>query len=230
MTKLKEEPEYRIEIGETPILLDKRKFNLLKFIEEYGSITKASQKAKIPYRTALKYIENLEQDLNDSIVLTKRGGKGGGGGSQLTKTGILLLREYKKVESVIDMHTDVNEIECEIKEIDEKKKIINIYFDSERVILPLRGNFKVGDKVLILISPEDIFLTLEPLKSSVRNVFKGKITRMELKNQIVRLNIDIGKISLFADVTQFARDDLKLDLGKEVFIGFKAAAIVVIKL
>jgi molybdate transport system regulatory protein len=230
MTKLKEEPEYRIEIGETPILLDKRKFNLLKFIEEYGSITKASQKAKIPYRSALKYIENLEQDLNDSIVLTKRGGKGGGGGSKLTKTGILLLREYKKVESVIDMHTDVNEIECEIKEIDEKKKIINIYFDSERVILPLRGNFKVGDKVLILISPEDIFLTLEPLKSSVRNVFKGKITSMELKNQIVRLNIDIGKISLFADVTQYARDDLKLDLGKEVFIGFKAAAIVVIKL
>jgi molybdate transport system regulatory protein len=230
MTKFKEEPEYKLEIGETPILLDKRKFNLLKFIDECGSITKASQKTDIPYRSALKYIENLEQDLKDSLVLTKRGGKGGGGGSQLTKTGKLLLREYKKVESVIDMHTDVNEIECEIKEIDKNKKIINIYFDSEKVILPLRGNFKVGDNVLILISPEDIFLTLEPQKSSVRNVFKGTITRMELKNHVVRLNIDIGKISLFADVTQYARDDLKLDLGKEVFIGFKASAIAVIKL
>ena len=128
------------------------------------------------------------------------------------------------------MHTDVNEIESRIAEIDDDKKIINIYFEDKRVILPLRGNFSVGEKVLILISPEDIFLTLEPQKSSVRNVFKGIITRMELKDQVVRLNVDIGKVSLFADVTQYARDELKLDLGKEVFIGFKAAAIAVIKL
>jgi molybdate transport system regulatory protein len=230
MTKLKDEPEYQLEIDGKLILLDKKKFNLLKFIDKLGSITKASQKASIPYRSALKYIENLENDLNDSLVLTKRGGKGGGGGSELTKTGKLLLREYRKFESVIQMHTDVNEIECEIAEIDEDKKIINIYFDDKKVILPLREDFSIGEKVLILISPEDIFLTLEPQKSSVRNVFKGIITRMELKDQIVRLDIDLGKISLFADITQYARDELKLDLGKEVFIGFKAAAIAVVKL
>lgn len=230
MAKLKEEPEYRLEIGKKVILLDKRKFNLLRFIEEYGSITEAAQRADIPYRTALKYIENLENDLNDSLVLTQRGGKGGGGGSKLTKTGTRLLREYRKVESVIDMHTDVNEIECLITEIDQDKKIINIYFGDEKVILPLRGDFSVGENVLILISPEDIFITLEPQKSSVRNVFKGMITRMELKDQIVRLNIDIGKISLFADVTEYARDELELNLGKEVYIGFKAAAIAVVKL
>ena len=230
MTKSKNEPEYRLEIGEKLILLDKKKFNLLKFIDECGSITRASQKSDIPYRSALKYIENLEHDLNDLLVLTKRGGKGGGGGSELTTKGRLLLREYRKVESVIKMHTDVNEIESEIAEIDEEKKIINIYFGEKRVILPLRGDFKVGEKILVLISPEDIFLTLEPQKSSVRNVFKGIITRMELKNQVVRLNIDLGSVNLFADITQYARDELELDLGKEVFIGFKAAAIAVVKL
>lgn len=230
MTKSKDEPEYRLEIGEKLILLDKKKFNLLKFIDECGSITMASQKSDIPYRSALKYIENLENDLNDLLVLTKRGGKGGGGGSELTTTGRLLLREYRKVESVIKMHTDVNEIESEIAEIDGEKKIINIYFGDKRVILPLRGDFKVGDKILVLISPDDIFLTLEPQKSSVRNVFNGIITRMELKNQVVRLNIDLDGINLFADITQYARDELKLDLGKEVFIGFKAAAIAVVKL
>ncbi|MEN6574453.1 TOBE domain-containing protein, partial [Methanobacterium aggregans] len=163
--------------------------------------------------------------MNDLLVLTQRGGKGGGGGSELTTKGKLLLREYRKVESVIKMHTDVNEIESEIAEIDEEKKIINIYFGDKRVILPLRGDFKVGEKILVLISPEDIFLTLEPQKSSVRNVFKGTITRMELKNQVVRLNINLGNVNLFADITQYARDELKLDLGKEVFVGFKAAAI-----
>jgi molybdate transport system regulatory protein len=230
MIKNKDEPEYKLEIGEKQILLDKRKFDLLKFIDECGSITKASQKAEIPYRSALKYIENLEHDLNDLLVRTKRGGKGGGGGSKLTTKGKLLLREYRKVDSVIKMHTDVNEIESHIAEIDYEKKIMNIYFQDKKVILPLRSDFKVGEKVLILISPEDIFLTLEPNKSSVRNIFKGIITRMELKSDVVRLNINLGGLNLFADITQYAMDELTLDLGKEIFIGFKAAAIAVVKL
>jgi|GEM_PF-187703 molybdate transport system regulatory protein len=228
--KNKDEPEYKLEVGEKQILLDKRKFDLLKFIDECGSITKASQKAEIPYRSALKYIENLEHDLNDLLVRTKRGGKGGGGGSKLTTKGKLLLREYRKVDSVIKMHTDVNEIESQIAEIDYEKKIMNIYFQDKKVILPLRSGFKVGEKVLILISPEDIFLTLEPNKSSVRNIFKGIITRMELKSDVVRLNINLGGLNLFSDITQYAMDELALDLGKEIFIGFKAAAIAVVKL
>ncbi|NYB50955.1 MAG: TOBE domain-containing protein [Methanobacteriaceae archaeon] len=230
MAKFKYEPEYRIEINGKPLLIDKNKFNLLKYVQEYGSITRASQKSNIPYRSALKYIENLENQLNDPIVISKRGGKGGGGGSQLTKTGLFILIEYRKVESVIDMHSEVNEIQCEIATIDLEKKIMIIYLGKEKVILPLRGDFCVGEKVLILISPDDIIITLEPQKSSVRNVFKGRITHMEVKDEIVRLNIDIGEIDLFADVTQYARDDLQLDIGKEVFMGFKAAAIPVIKL
>ncbi|MBU4547505.1 MAG: TOBE domain-containing protein, partial [Euryarchaeota archaeon] len=59
---------------------------------------------------------------------------------------------------------------------------------------------------------------------------KGKITGLNLKDQIVRLNVDIGKINLFADVTEYAREEMSLDLGKEVYINFKAAAIAVIKL
>jgi molybdate transport system regulatory protein len=230
MSKSRNDPEYRLEIDDKVILLDKKKFNLFKYIEMFGSITQAAQKSNIPYRSALKYIENLEHEVNDSLVLTKRGGRGGGGGSELTDTGKLLLREYRKIDSVLKMHIDVNEIESEIAEIDEDKKIIIVYVDDEKVILPLRGNFKIGEKVLILISPEDIFLTLQPQKSSVRNIFKGRITGMKLKDQMVRLNVEVGKIRLFADITEYSRDDLNLNLGREIFIGFKAAAIAVVKI
>ena len=80
------------------------------------------------------------------------------------------------------MHRDVNEIEGNISEIDAENKIASICLDEKKVILPLRGNFSLGDRVLVLISPEDIFVMLEPQESSVRNVFKGKITSMVLKN------------------------------------------------
>lgn len=53
---------------------------------------------------------------------------------------------------------------------------------------------------------------------------------MELKSDVVRLNINLGGLNLFADITQYAMDELTLDLGKEIFIGFKAAAIAVVKL
>jgi molybdate transport system regulatory protein len=230
MDNTKNGPQYRLELDEKIILLDKKKFELLKYIDECGSITQASKQANIPYRSALKYIENLETDLNNSIVATKRGGKGGGGGSKLTDDGKLILKEYRKVDSILKMHADVNEIEGEISDIDIENKIANIYLDGNKVILPVRGNFNVGDKVLVLISPDDIFIMLEPQESSVRNIFPGKITSMELKENLVRLNIDLGKTRLFVDVTEYAREQLNLTLGKDVFVGFKAAAIAMVKI
>ena len=230
MDSAKDGPQYRLKLDDKIILLNKKKFKLLKFIDECGSIMQASKQAHIPYRSALKYIENLENDLNNTVVSTKRGGKGGGGASKLTEDGKKILKEYRKVDSILKMHADVNEIEGEISDIDVENKIANIYLNGNKVILPLRGNFKIGDKVLILISPDDIFVMLEPQESSVRNVFPGKITSMELKENLVRLSVNLGEASLFVDVTEYAREQLDLTLGKEVYVGFKAAAIAMVKI
>jgi len=230
MDRSKDGPQYRLKFDDKIILLNKRKFKLLEYIDECGSIMEASKKVDIPYRSSLKYIENLEKDLDATIVSTKRGGKGGGGGSKLTKEGKFILKEYRKVESILKMHDDVNEIESVIVSIDEENKIANINLNDEKVILPLRGNFSIGDRVLVLISPDDIFLMLEPQESSVRNIFKGKIIGMELKDHLVRLTINLGQVDLFSDVTEYAREQLNLTLGKSIYIGFKAAAISMVKI
>lgn len=230
MDRTKNGPQYRLKFDDKIILLNKKKFKLLENIDECGSIMKASKKENIPYRSALKYIEELENESSKSIVSTQRGGKGGGGESKLTDSGKSILKEYRKVESILKMHDDVNEIESNIVDIDQKNKIANIKLNNENVVLPLRGNFDVGDRVLVLISPEDIFVMLEPQESSVRNIFPGKIIGMELKNHLVRLNVDTGDITLFVDVTEYSREKLNLNLGKEIYIGFKAAAIAMVKI
>ncbi|HTX60983.1 MAG TPA: TOBE domain-containing protein [Methanobacterium sp.] len=230
MDRSKDGPQYRLQFDDTIILVNNKKFTLLKYIDECGSITDASKKADIPYRSALKYIEELEKELNRSIVSTQRGGKGGGGKSKLTTNGKTILKEYRKVESILKMHADVNEIEGNIEEIDYENKIATIHLGDEKVILPLRGNFRVGDRVLVLISPEDIFVMLKPQESSVRNILHGKIVKMELKDHLVRLNVDVGELILFADITEYAREQLNLTLGKKVYIGFKAAALAMVKI
>jgi molybdate transport system regulatory protein len=230
MNKSRDGPQYRLKFDDKIILLNKRKFKLLEYIDECGSIKKASKKEDIPYRSALKYIEDLENEVNKGIVSTQRGGKGGGGESKLTSSGKSILKEYRKVESILRMHDDVNEIESNILDIDEQNKIANINLNNENVILPLRGNFNIGDRVLVLISPEDIFVMLKPQQSSVRNIFKGKIISMVLKEHLVRLNVETNETTLFVDLTNYALEQLNLIPGKEVYIGFKAAAIAMIKI
>lgn len=219
-----------LKINGKHILLNKKKFNLLKFIEEYGSITQASKMADIPYRTAHKYLEQLEVELDTDIIDTKRGGRGGGGGSRLTDIGKSIVWEYTKIMSILKKHKEVNEIRGTISHFDEKNRIIKMNFGKKDIILPLMKDLKVNDRVMVMVSPEDIFVMLEPYESSVRNIFKAEIVGMELYNEMIRLTLDLDGIELFADITEYSREKLSLSLGKKVYIGFKATSMPVIKI
>ena len=231
MTDSVESPEYKLEIGNKSILLDYKRFMLLKGIKEHGSITKASKEIGIPYRTALKYIEIIEDELESTVVATKRGGKGGGGSSQLTSIGKMVIKEYAKLNSILKKHSDVNEVEGRVSEIDKHSRVTKVALNSKTVILPLIEDLKMGDNVLLLISPDNIFVMLEPQESSVRNMFKGEIIEMGFKNEMVRLKVALDKdINIFVDITEYSSEKLNLNLGKIIYIGFKAASVPVIKI
>ena len=231
MTDSIEGQEYLLKIGNKSISLDYKRFMLLKGTQDYGSITKSAKEIGIPYRTALKYIENLEKEVGESVVASKRGGKGGGGSSQLTKVGKMIIREYTKFSIILKKHSDVNEVEGKVAEIDSDNRIMKISLYKKIVILPIIEDLNIGDEVLLLISPEEIFVMLEPHESSVRNIFEGKIIEMGFQNEMVRVKINIDEdISLFADITEYSRDKLGLNLGSNIFIGFKATSVPVIKL
>lgn len=226
-----ENPEYQLEIGNKSIILDYKRFLLLKGINDYGSIVKATKKTGIPYRTALKYIEILENQLGSKVVATQRGGTGGGGGSQLTSIGKMVIKEYSKFKSIMEKHLDVNEIEGRVVNIDEKNRVMNIKINDILIMLPIIEDLHRGDDILLLISPEEIFIMLEPQESSVRNIFEGKIIEMKFKNEMVRLTVALdGGFTVLSDITEYSRDKLDLNLGKKVFIGFKAASVPIIKI
>ena len=98
------------------------------------------------------------------------------------------------------------------------------------VNIPLNKNYVVGDKVLALISYDNIFLMLEPQKSSIRNIIKGNIVEMKLNNEIIRVNVDVGGINIYSDITVSAEKELNLTIGKGIYIGFKAMSVATLKL
>ena len=228
--KMRYKLDVEVEIGNKTISLNNKKSKLLQCIDKYGSIVKASKETGIPYRTALKNIEIMEMELGSPIVSTKRGGKGGGGSSTLTDEGKQILFKFIKVNRALKKHVDFNEIMGTISEINDEEKIMKVALNEKEIVLPVVKNFNVEDDVLVSISPDNIFVTLEPHESSVRNTFEGTITKMQFKNDAVRLDVDVDGHNILVDITESSRKKLDLNIGKKIFIGFKAVSADIIKI
>lgn len=230
MTKVKAGVEYKLTIDDKNFLLNAKKFNLLNYINSLGSITKAAKEIKISYRTALNYIEKIETELGISVVSTTKGGKGGGGSSKLTSEGETILKECKKINAIMELHREVNEIEAKVLAIDKEKQVMIVEINDIDITIPLNEKYSVGDRILTLISYDNIFIMLKPQESSVRNIFKGKIIEISLKGEMIRVKVDIGGVCLFSNITRSAEENLNLKLGNEVYLGFKAVSIATLKI
>ena len=230
MTDVKAGVEYKINVDGNTFLLDSKKYNLLMSIWETGSITAAAKEINVSYRTALNYIDKIESTLDVKVVSTTKGGKGGGGGTSLTEEGYSIIKECKKINAIMELHKDVNEIEATVIDINDSKGVMTIKMNEFEVNAPLNRNYEVGDEILALISYDNIFLMLEPQTSSIRNILKGQIVEMRLEGEIIRVKINTGGIILCSDITVSAEKELNLTIGKEVYIGFKAMSVATLKL
>lgn len=78
---------------------------------------------------------------------------------------------------------------------------------------------------IVAVAPSDIFVSREPLASSARNVFPGRVTRLAHQRAgVVHLTADVG-VELVAVVTEEAARDLQLVPGGPVVFSFKASAV-----
>ena len=107
---------------------------------------------------------------------------------------------------------------------------MTIKMDEFMINAPLNRKYEIGDRILALISYDNIFLMLEPQTSSIRNILKGQIVEMRLENEIIRVKINVGGVTLCSDITVSAEKELNLNIGKEVYVGFKAMSVATLKL
>ena len=230
MTDVTAGVEYNINVDGKSFLMNEKKFNLLTYINETGSITDAAKLSKVSYRTALNYIDKMESTLDIAVVSTKKGGSGGGGSTKLTTEGLQILKECKKINAIMELHKDVNEIEATIVDINDAKGVMTIKNEEFEINAPLNRNYEIGDVILALISYDNIFLMLEPQTSSIRNILKGQIIEMRLEGEIIRVKVNVGGVTICSDITVSAEKELSLNIGKEVYVGFKAMSVATLKL
>jgi tungstate transport system ATP-binding protein len=76
----------------------------------------------------------------------------------------------------------------------------------------------------IFVNPKDIILCQEPLNSSARNVFNGKITEISDLGNLVKLKVDVGR-AFSVQITKRSYTEMTLTLGSQVCIAFKASSV-----
>jgi len=86
----------------------------------------------------------------------------------------------------------------------------------------------IGEEVSACVRPENITLTFADIRSSARNSFAGKITRLVSIGPLTRIEIDCG-FRLVALVTKRSAEALNLESGSKIHATFKATGVHVIR-
>jgi molybdopterin-binding protein len=95
-------------------------------------------------------------------------------------------------------------------------------FSTGRIIFSTLTDERDGEAFLT-IGPEEITLSNEHEHSSNRNHFQGTITDIAPGRLGLEVTINIGE-EIIASISTEARQALRLDIGKSVWISFKASA------
>lgn len=97
------------------------------------------------------------------------------------------------------------------------------WFDTGRIRIAVPPGFPETGP--LSIRPEEILLSRGPFKSSARNVFRGRLTRVEERGEgVVEATVEAGE-PFTVRVTREAFAELELSVGAEVYLAFKSTAV-----
>ncbi|UCD43764.1 MAG: LysR family transcriptional regulator [Candidatus Bathyarchaeota archaeon] len=77
-------------------------YSLLKKVEETGTLKRAAQSLEMSYRYAWGLVKKAEKKLGEPLLLGHKGGRAGGGGTELTEIGREFLEDFSKMKALMD--------------------------------------------------------------------------------------------------------------------------------
>ena len=84
---------------------------------------------------------------------------------------------------------------------------------------------EASGRVRVGLRPEDIILSLEPIRTSARNEFRATVESIEELGPLVRVHLRVGNLHLRAFITRSSMLEMGITKGKEVYVSFKAGAL-----
>ncbi|WP_435197440.1 TOBE domain-containing protein [Natronomonas sp. EA1] len=202
-----------------------RDANLLRAVDEIGSIYKASDELGRSYSRCHQRVTVLEEAFG-TLVERQRGGSDGGG-STLTDQAHELLATFDRLQIGFSSVAETAEAVLEGVVLDRTGELGVVETEAGQVraiVPPACESVQVSLRAdaVTLHDPEDV-----PAENatSARNRFEGRVSSIEKGEAISQVTLDVGAGSpLFALVTEDSKQKLGLEPGKQVIASFKATA------
>ena len=87
------------------LVFGKGRSDLLKAIDETGSLSRACRRLNMSYRRAWSYISSAERRLGKNLIIKARGGKDGGG-AVLTDFAEDLIKRFDELDEKVKIFTE----------------------------------------------------------------------------------------------------------------------------
>jgi len=84
--------------------------------------------------------------------------------------------------------------------------------------------FEKTGNTTVFVRPEDIILSLNPIVSSARNSFEGRVVEISDLGAIVRLRVKAGR-DFTVQITKRSFNAMQLNIDSKVFLAFKASSV-----
>ena len=140
-------------------------YSLLRQVEETGTLKKAAEYLGMSYRYAWGMIKKAEKKLGLPLFITYKGGRTGGGGTEVTTEGKAYMEYFSNVRRRIEKlseflpnfyEEDLNSIKVEIISIQDQGDKVNLTFQpiedfsfSAKIEKTKVTDLSPGDKIFI---------------------------------------------------------------------------------
>jgi len=217
--------EFDARIGQGDVTLTARDVELLRAIDNHGSINAAATALGRSYSRAQQRIVELEEAFGDLVVRT-RGGSGGGG-SQLTDSARRLLSRYDRLRAEFSGVAETAEtvLTGRIVERDGELATVETPAGVVRALVPPNG-----DEVRLTLRADAVTLqspsrSPDADRTSARNRLEGTVLTVDAGEAVALITVDVGgDVTLSALVTDASVEKLRLHRGTPVVASFKATA------
>lgn len=217
--------EFDARIGRGDVTLTGRDVELLRAIDDHGSINAAATALGRSYSRAQQRVVELEESFGD-LVERERGGSGGGG-SRLTDEARDLLSQYDRLRAEFSGVAETAETVLSGRVIDRDGELATVETPAGtvRALVP-----EAGEAVRVTLRADAVTLqspsrSPDADRTSARNRLRGTVLDVDAGESVALVTVDVGgEVTLSALVTAASVETLRLHRGTPVVASFKATA------
>jgi molybdate transport system regulatory protein len=107
-------------------------YRLLGKVRDEGTLKAAAESLGMSYRFAWGLVRKAEKKIGQPLMITHKGGRNGGGGTELTEVGLDFLEDYSKIERLTEeLSSDPTFLQGMISRNRVKARITDVKIEDE---------------------------------------------------------------------------------------------------